>query len=141
MNLVLKENDEHLWSRFKRIFLTYHNPLRLYICRYMKDSNTAQDLVQEVFASVWDNREAIDFTTPIKPLLYRYAYNKAVDYLKSDSFNKEIPDGDASCSLPAPYGAGLISYQPEEEYQFRELNREILACVKNLPDQCRKFIT
>lgn len=122
---------------FKNIFLEHYSILCTYAFRLVKDAVVAEDIVQDVFAAVWARREEIDFSSSIKPLLYKYTHNKALDYLKSSSYNTERLDENNIYSMLDIYVQNLIVNQPEDDLNFRELNEEILKCIDNLPDQCK----
>ncbi|MDZ7694015.1 MAG: RNA polymerase sigma-70 factor [Balneolaceae bacterium] len=75
---LLKEGDERA---FKQIFLSYYDPLCNFCWRYAKSKAISEDLVQEVFAEMWDHREVLDPSRSIKLYLYQAVKNKALDYL------------------------------------------------------------
>lgn len=129
------END--IVSCFKNNFFDHYTNLCRYVSRFVKDRNTAEDIVQDVFTTVWAKRNDIDFSRPLKPLLYKYARNKALDCLKSKSMKVVTPQADPTLQSLDRYVTRLIINQLDEELDFRELDREILSCIDRLPEKCR----
>lgn len=81
---LIKEISEGNEWAFKNLFLLYYDPLCNFIWRYTKSKTVAEDLVQEMFADVWYNREALDPNKSIKLYLYQAVKNKSFDYLKHE---------------------------------------------------------
>lgn len=137
MTLYVKDREEgYIQDFFKNIFLEYYHQLCTYTLRYIKDPDLAEDIVQDVFVALWSKREEIDFNLPIKPLLYRYTHNKAIDYLKNSSYNNERLNDHMYKELD-DYVVNLIINQPDEILNYNDLNKKILNCIDKLPDQCK----
>lgn len=47
-----------------------------------KDRNVAEDIVQDVFITLWKKRLSIDSSRPILNWIFVISYNKSIDYLK-----------------------------------------------------------
>src|SRR5699024_11078023 len=67
---------------FETLFFTYYEPLCKYTWKYVRSMDDAKGIVQDVFADVWQNREALDEDKHIKGLLFTLAKNRAMDILK-----------------------------------------------------------
>lgn len=138
--ITLEQNStEHdIYTYFKKLFLKYYSPLCIYTLRYIKDTDVTEDIVQDVFTTMWIKRDEIDFSLSVKPLLYRYAHNKALDYLKSNTFKTDRLDEYTSYASLDSYIRNLITNQTEEDINLNELNAEIQTCIETLPEQCKK---
>src|SRR5690625_7712891 len=68
------------WA-FKVIFLQHYEPLCNFCWRYTRSRAISEDLVQEVFADLWDLKETLDPDKSLKVYLYQAVKNKAYDYL------------------------------------------------------------
>jgi len=71
-------------------------PLYSFVCRYIGDSQAAQDVVQETFVKAWKNLKKFDTQKNFKTWLFAIAKNTSVDFLRkkkaipfSQFFNKE----------------------------------------------------
>lgn len=123
---------------FKKIFFEYHTQLCLYASQYVGDHDTAKDVVQEVFHDLWLRFDRIDFSYSIKPLLYKYTRNKAIDYLRISINKKERPYDVAALSLD-DYMKHLLIDDFDEQINFKELSDAIHLCVEKLPAQRKKI--
>ena len=83
LNKAIKsKNEKIIRSIFEKIYLEYGKTVCFKIMYYVKDSNVAEDLMQDVFISFYNN--IVDITIRnIKSYLLKSAKNKALDYLKS----------------------------------------------------------
>ncbi len=75
MKLGKKESFQHLFD-------LYFNALCAFCYKYIKDEMEVQDLVQEVFVSLWEKRADFDHESAIKSYLYTSSRNKCLNVLK-----------------------------------------------------------
>lgn len=68
-------------TEFRELFQELHRPLRSFIYYRCGDPGMAQDLVQDVFAKLWENRGRIDKRT-VKAYLYTIAQNMTINQVK-----------------------------------------------------------
>ena len=71
----IKKGDE---GDFKAFFHAYFPRLLYYACRFV-DKETGEDIVQDVFIYVWENRENIVMEDSFISLLYEMVYNRALN--------------------------------------------------------------
>jgi len=79
---LLKSADT---SAFTELYNRYKGLLYIYACKITKDEDIAEDLIQELFITLWDKRETINFTSSISSYLYtavRYKFFDLVDKQK-----------------------------------------------------------
>lgn len=80
-NLIEKLKKENKQA-FDYIFHKYFQPLCLFANKYINDINSTEDVVQEVFVSFWEKRNAFNNYTAIKTYLYTAVRNKCLNILK-----------------------------------------------------------
>lgn len=68
------------WA-FKAIFLQHYEPLCNFCWRYTRSRAISEDLVQEVFADLWDLKKTLDPNKSLKVYLYQAVKHKGYDYL------------------------------------------------------------
>ena len=79
---LLKSGDE---GAFTEIYHRFSGLLYSYSYKLAKDADVAQDLVQELFISLWDKRDSVTFNTSLAGYLYttvRYKFLKQVAHEK-----------------------------------------------------------
>ncbi|MFJ5765786.1 sigma-70 family RNA polymerase sigma factor [Lysinibacillus sp. NPDC093210] len=67
----------------EKIMIEYGNELVRLAFSYVKDSETAKDLVQNAFIKCYKSLDSFRFDAQIKTWLYRITINECKDYLKS----------------------------------------------------------
>jgi RNA polymerase sigma-70 factor (family 1) len=74
-NKLLKEFKSGDHASFQKIFGLYSKPLYLFSLSYLKSKEAAEDVVQEVFLKLWNNREQIKTDTSFQAYLFTIALN------------------------------------------------------------------
>ena len=102
------------------------------------DRAEAEDIVQDVFVELWNNKSKIDFDDHIKSFLYKSVYTRSINFLK----HKSVVD--SYTSEEKEFFAQKIAYYNYENSEVMarlenmELKKEILSAINDLPDQSRK---
>lgn len=99
LTVFLKEGDH---AAYAEIYDRFQCLLYVYACKIVKDQDEAEDIVQEIFISLWEKRNDIDFHTSLSSYLYcavRYKFINLLDRKKvrsdySTSLQKFIDQGD-----------------------------------------------
>ncbi len=73
----IKEGDE---ASFRCLFDRYRNELFTYCLHITKERSIAEEIVQDVFMIIWQNREGLQ--PQIKPYLYTITQNLSFNFLK-----------------------------------------------------------
>ena len=66
---------------FDALYYKYHNSVFANIFKLIKHQEAAEDILQEVFASLWENRKKIDRDRSVGGWLFVVSYNKAIKFL------------------------------------------------------------
>ncbi len=75
-------------TAFKLLFDTYYVSLCEYAVSFVKIAPVAEDLVQDVFANIWNLRENWAPNHTVKSYLFRAVRNQALNYIKHDKLEK-----------------------------------------------------
>lgn len=127
-------NKKDEMALFEELFDTYFRPLATYAYRYVNDWQTAEDITQDVFMSLWINKDAIYFDEPIRPYLYRSIYNKAVNHLNSALIRTRI---DRTETIDELINREILNYNQFDTLLQKEIIEQITVCVNALPPQCK----
>lgn len=113
------------------IFRDYYKPLVQYGTTILQDADETEDIVQQVFVSVWEKRTQLDIHTSVRALLYKAVHNACLNRIKHYKVRavharewKATQSGEADAS---------------DHLQADELNRRINSAIEMLPEQCRKI--
>lgn len=67
---------------FEVLYHRYKQPVYANIRKMVKDEEAAEDILQEVFIALWENRHVLDPAKGAGGWLFVVSYNKAASYLK-----------------------------------------------------------
>jgi RNA polymerase sigma-70 factor (ECF subfamily) len=116
---------------FDALFRSEYKGMVLFAIRYVKDEESAKEIVQEAFISLWEKRETIDPGRPVKSYLSTSVRNRCLNFLRD---NKRF-DG-TLLSLE-----GLFPDPPSEDnsvMELKELGAQIKSAIAELPEKCRE---
>lgn len=117
-------------NTFEMVFRDYYKPLVRYGTTFLKDSDEAEDVVQQVFVSMWEKRSQQDIHTSVRALLYKAVHNACLNRIKHRK-------------VRMVYAEELKATQEQASQvdlvQANELDEKIQLAVANMPEQCAKI--
>ncbi len=101
---------------------------------YVKDKETAKDMVQNTFIKCYENLDNFRFESAIKTWLYRITVNQCKDYLKSWNYRK--------VNAKSFFENAVKSMFPstEEKVVKNSEDEEIKKIIFSLPEKYREVI-
>ncbi len=89
--------DQVLWQKIKKgedkafeiLFREHFKALSIYALRYTQDIDVAQDLTQEVYLKLFEQRENLEIHTSLKSFLYTSVRHRCMDYLRAQKVRSE----------------------------------------------------
>jgi RNA polymerase sigma-70 factor (family 1) len=118
-------------AAFEAMYRSAYPGLCSLVARRIGSRETAEELVQEVFLSVWTCRSTLDPTQSIMGYLYQCARNQASSYLRHRGFIRR------SMELIRP-SLPLAAASADEEWRYAEIARLADEAIEGLPDRCRE---
>lgn len=112
------------------IFNQYYQPLVQYGNTFMKDLDEAEDVVQQVFVSVWEKRESTEIHTSLRALLYKAVHNACLNRIKQQKVRRDFAQSEM---------AGNTEASVADPLQAKELQQKIEEAIGELPEQCAKI--
>lgn len=67
---------------FDELYVKYHHAVYLNIKKLVHDEQAALDILQEVFMSLWENKEKLDLQNFSGGWLFVVSYNKSISFLR-----------------------------------------------------------
>jgi RNA polymerase sigma-70 factor, ECF subfamily len=116
---------------FEMIFRDYYKPLVHYGATILKDADETEDIVQQVFVSVWEKRTQLGIHTSIRALLYKAVHNACLNRIKHYKVRAAHAE-EWKATQPGQADAS-------DHLQAEELNVRINTAIEALPEQCRKI--
>jgi RNA polymerase sigma-70 factor (ECF subfamily) len=110
------------------LFRQFYRPLGNVVFRVVQDRAVAEDVLQDVFMRIWNNRETLVINTTYKAYLYSAALNAAVRY--QQRHQRQVAWDDAS--VPE-----IGTNTTAEQLDGQDAEQAIAAALATLPPQCR----
>ncbi len=114
---------------FKDLFFEFAKPLIYFSNRIVNDYDEAENIVQEVFVSIWQNREKLDPSQKIKTYLYVAVKNRSLKFIRHENVKQ-----DSFEDIQEIY---QTHSNPESETLYEELKLAIDNAIKSLPEKCK----
>lgn len=122
--LLLNGNEQ----AFEKIYRLYSSRLYGNLLKLVKSETEAQEILQDVFLKIWDNRQNIDIEKSFRSYLFKIAENKVVDF-----FRKVARDKKREAEL---ISLATNEYVPVEELlQSDEKTALLQKAIYSLPPQ------
>jgi len=139
MAFVNKYNDLDLVKRLQQneeealtiIYKEYWQIMYMAAYNLVKDRSVCEDIVQEVFISLWQRREKLQIKTSLKSYLYTSTVYKVYDHFSKNK--KMLKD-----ELFDNFENKIEASNPETKLMHEELIRHLDAIVDTLPDKCKE---
>lgn len=123
---LIKELRAGKESAFDYLFRSRYKDLCRFAWSFVSDYSVAEDIVQELFSTIWRRKEAIDERQSLDSYLYVSVRNACFTYLRTRKQNVE---------LSALRNEAVL---PETDYVFESpVLRTLWNAVEALPLQCK----
>ncbi len=116
---------------FRKLFEHFFLRLYRFAGSIVKDQQKAQEVVQDVFLKVWENREHLTSVCNIEVYLYTITKNKCIDYLRVR------PGGQTGQFLPDQGEIAIECWNAESKAISEERIRKIEESINSLPPRSR----
>ena len=125
-----KINDRQV-EAYRILYDEYYPALVVYASTFLASDEVAEDIVQELFVSMWEKRVTFVSFPAFKTYLYKFIKNSALNYLKHQGVEER-------------YKEALQNNLSDEELDEEELDREeeyrhLFQAIDKLPSRCREI--
>lgn len=125
LNLLAKGSD----AAFTEIYNRYWKKLFAVAAAKIQDMEEAEEIVQEIFVSLWKRRESLQITTALDRYLVVSVKYRVIKVLARRHHSRQYIS-----SLQAP---GLEDDSTQQWLAFEELQERLEALVSGLPEKCQ----
>ncbi|WP_287816664.1 RNA polymerase sigma-70 factor [Bacteroides sp.] len=109
---------------FSELYLTYYSKLVRFAKEFVIQEEDAENITQDVFIILWENRDFIEHIDNMNAYLFRLVRNKCLDYLKHKVFEQRYVE-----SVQTSYEVDVVEDNDTEIL--------IRAAINSLPKRCR----
>ncbi|SMO83502.1 RNA polymerase sigma-70 factor, ECF subfamily [Saccharicrinis carchari] len=117
-------------NAFRALFDAYYHFAFERSCLYCS-FHDAQEVVSDVFAKIWNNKERLKEVSSFKGYLFMSIKNQSLNYLRK----KNINTTDIENVFDHPF---LQESNPHHQMELKELSEKVEEVIGNLPPKCKQ---
>jgi RNA polymerase sigma-70 factor (ECF subfamily) len=118
--------------QFESLFRSSYVPLVRYAKTLVRDHDTAEEIVQDLFFRLWKDKDKLHIESSLNGYLYRAVHNRCLHYIDhsrviekyASEMRVRIHDNNES---------------PTDIIHYRELQAKIAGILEKLPEKCGKI--
>jgi RNA polymerase sigma-70 factor, ECF subfamily len=115
-------------KQFETLFRSSYTSLVKYAKTLLKDHDTAEEIVQDLFFSIWQNKEKIKIESSLNGYLFRSVHNRCLHYIEHLKVVERHEHEMAEQST--------FTDSPADVLQYKELQARIARTIEKLPERC-----
>ena len=121
-------------EQFESLFRSSYVSLVRYAKTLIKDHDTAEEIVQDLFFRLWQNKENIKIESSLNGYLFRSVHNKCLHYIEHYKVVERHAEKMADSLTDSPEN-------PLEILRYKELQAKVARILERLPDRCGKIFS
>lgn len=129
---AVSKGDE---QAFEALFLHYFPRIKGFISGILQNGEEAEDISQDIFVSMWQNRDRLTGIDNLNAYLFRIAKNTVFRHIERSLLFKDYQEQQTERSLLFPTNNDSI----EEEIYAKELEYLISIAVEKMPSQRKRI--
>jgi RNA polymerase sigma-70 factor (family 1) len=115
---------------YEQVFHKYYDSLVQYANTIIRDTAESEDIVQQVFITLWEKKETINVHTSLRAMLYKSVYNASLNKIKQQKVRYKYAN---------EYQTENSTEDSSNMIQEKELQQRIDEAIETLPTQCAKI--
>lgn len=119
-------------NEFENLFRSSYNALVNYARTILKDTDTSEEIVQDLFYVLWRDRTKLKINSSLNGYLFRSVYNKCLHYI---DHKKVVMKHEADVRE----NPGNRYEDPVDQIQYRELHDKVSRIIERLPERCARI--
>jgi RNA polymerase sigma-70 factor (ECF subfamily) len=116
------------WNSFKELYILYKPLLMAFVFRHLKNREDSEEIVQDVFARVWEQRQNINADLSFKSFLFTITKNKIIDYFR------KVKTENLYTNYIANY-IEIIQDTTNSNIASKEINQSLSKAISLLPEK------
>lgn len=91
-NILIQKIQQGSKVAFDNLFFKYYNPLYKFAFNISRNSNIAEESVQNTFVKIWNKNSSLDSNIEIGKLLFTYTKNEVIDEIRKFNTRKKYEE-------------------------------------------------
>ena len=121
-------------GQFELLFRSSYVSLVRYAKTLIKDHDTAEEIVQDLFFRLWKDKEKLNIECSLNGYLFRSVHNKCLHYIE----HNRVVERHAEEML---YQQSESLESPSDILNYKELQEKVARILERLPERCGKIFT
>lgn len=117
---------------FEVIFLRYYSLLCQYASTIVGNRDSGEEVVQDMFVKLWENRRNLNISSSFRSYLYRSVHNQCINHIESRKVRRIYSQNNVHQVVP------FAGDYPIANLIAKELEEKIKNSIDALPEQCRE---
>jgi len=118
--------------QFESLFRSSYVSLVKYANTFVKDHDTAEEIVQDLFFRLWQDREKLKIESSLNGYLFRAVHNRC---LHTIAHNRVV----SRYAREMEADEHGVSESPTDILNYKELQAKIARILERLPERCGKI--
>lgn len=128
-NSFIESINKQKTAAYHQLYSEYYKVLVLYAINILSSSEAAEDIVQELFATMWEKKMSFFSLPSFRTYLYNSVRNASINYLKHQNVESLYLEHLAST---------YREITEEEDTTEEEVYRLLFRAIDKLPTRCRE---
>jgi RNA polymerase sigma-70 factor (ECF subfamily) len=111
--------------------------VQFFALSYIHDIDAAKSIANDVFVTLWENREQIDFERQIINYLLIVTRNKCINYLRKRNVERCYVESEGKYNIERINSATLLDESSVRLFES-EVERLLTEAIEEMPDKIRK---
>jgi len=133
--LRLRDGDN---NAYEQIYKTLYPQLFYFVCEYIADEETAHNILQDTFLSLWEKRAILFEDFNLKAWLYTVTKNKALKHLRHQEYINQFSSEKKLSFNENTVNAFALERLNTSVIAFHEIEQVIEKTLNNLPPLYRE---
>ena len=118
--------------QFELLFKSSYVSLVRYAGTLIKDHDSSEEIVQDLFFRLWKDKEKIKIESSLNGYLFRSVHNRCLHYIE----HNRVVDRHAE---EMSYRESETQESPSDILHYKELQARIARILERLPERCGKI--
>jgi RNA polymerase sigma-70 factor (ECF subfamily) len=121
-------------GQFESLFRSSYVSLVRYAKTLIKDHDTAEEIVQDLFFRLWQDKEKLNIESSLNGYLFRSVHNRCLHHIEHNRVVERHAEEMSYRQTESPES-------PSDILSYNELQDKIAKIIERLPEKCGRIFT
>ena len=132
--ILVQQLTKGNYKAFDSLFNAYCDRLYHFVVSIVKVSQIAEDIVQEVFVTIWEKRNELDRHKSFKSFLFSIAYNETISVLRKKKTENTYIE-----KVQEKIAESKVLNTPDLEMEYHEIKNHVNDVIESMPERRREI--